>query len=202
MPSEPKRLFASTSKPSGSIKPSISTSNLGATPAASRHRTPGPRHAVQTFSTLRTPAPGPTSFHSPTGRQDNLHSSTLQPTPAPGQSHRKHASPGPTPLPARGIKRSSKSGQPSPGPTPLPSATRTRRRSRQSFTPTQEFQTPAPRWEEEHSLGSITEGVEGLELVTLNELEELDEGHSEDELEYMPPPMKGESDLQAALDRT
>ena len=31
---EPKRLFASTSKPSGSVKPSISTSNLSTTPTA------------------------------------------------------------------------------------------------------------------------------------------------------------------------
>lgn len=54
-----------------------------------------------------------------------------------------------------------------------------------------EYNTPQPKWDEEVSLGSITEGLEGLDIGTgLDELVEVDEG--DDELEYMPPPMKGE----------
>ena len=178
---EPKRLFASTTKQSGS------------TPAPSRlNRTPGPRRQVQTFSTLRTPAPAPSnSFASPTNHLSELQLSTTRQTLGVG-TRGTRPSPGPTPLPSGKARRTSKSAQSSPGPTPLPSATRTRRRSRQSLTPAQpEFQTPAPRWEEEPSLGSITGGVDGLELGALNEVEELDE-EMDNELEYMPPPAQGE----------
>lgn len=90
-----------------------------------------------------------------------------------------------------------------PAPTPLPSATRTRRRSRQSISligpsitpvrPTAEsFQTPAAggRWEEEASLGSITEVLEGIELNVMG-LEGVKEEEDE-EVEYMPPRAVGE----------
>lgn len=100
--------------------------------------------------------------------------------------------------------------------TPLPSATRTRRRSKTSLTPVrqiqpgpekerereqerEEFQTPLPsagRWEEEHSLDSITEGLDELGLGNGNEiqvLEGVEEGEegSEGEIEYMPPKLAG-----------
>ncbi|WWD16863.1 hypothetical protein CI109_101295 [Kwoniella shandongensis] len=86
-----------------------------------------------------------------------------------------------------------------PAPTPLPSATRTRRRSRQSLshislTPIKasleeaSFVTPAHPggWEEEASLGSIEEVVEGQMLEGLREVMEEEDG----EVEYMPPPVE------------
>ncbi|KAK8861236.1 hypothetical protein IAR55_002055 [Kwoniella newhampshirensis] len=89
--------------------------------------------------------------------------------------------------------------QQQPAPTPLPSATRTRRRSRQSLssialTPIKadlqeaSFVTPAPvGWEEEVSLGSIDEIIEGQVLEGLREVVEEEE---DGEVEYMPPPVE------------
>jgi hypothetical protein len=106
----------------------------------------------------------------------------------------------PSTRPARLLRTPAPSLQPyvEPAPTPLPSATRTRRRSRQSLTqsvtPIKQsgFETPAPsgRWEEEHSLDNITEGVEGIELGTLVEGGGVEEG-SDGEVEFMPPPVQG-----------
>ncbi|ORY27629.1 hypothetical protein BCR39DRAFT_537497 [Naematelia encephala] len=90
---------------------------------------------------------------------------------------------------------------PAPGPlipesataTPLPSATRHRRRSsRQSLTPLKaaqepdkSFVTPAPsgKWDEDLSLDSIHEVVQGVGLDEVAEVEEESDG----EVEYMPP---------------
>ncbi|ORX36475.1 hypothetical protein BD324DRAFT_681959 [Kockovaella imperatae] len=178
---EPKRLFASTTKQA--------LTNAAPTQSKS-HKTPGPRRQVQTFASLRTPAPSAAqipNFVSPTHHLSNLQLSTTRTKLNAPKSHSSKQSPGPTPLPSSKSRQSIKPGQPSPGPTPLPSAARTRRRSRQSLTPSQpEFQTPNPRWEEEHSLGSITEGPEAVDLGGINEVEELDE-EMDDEPEYMPP---------------
>ncbi|EIW66168.1 hypothetical protein TREMEDRAFT_65770 [Tremella mesenterica DSM 1558] len=81
-----------------------------------------------------------------------------------------------------------------PDPAPLPSAARTRRRSRQSIslTPAQaekSYQTPAPshKWEDEISLGSIEEGLEGLQMEGEGKMFEVT---GEEDVEYMPPKMQ------------
>jgi hypothetical protein len=54
------------------------------------------------------------------------------------------------------------------------------------------FHTPASKWEEEHSLESITEGFEEIQLgVTGSAMAEVGEEGSDGEVEYMPPPVQG-----------
>ncbi|RSH94296.1 hypothetical protein EHS25_004099 [Saitozyma podzolica] len=159
---EPKRLFASTSGSTSktSIPPSKS---LGSLPALNTHTQTQPKS--KSLLPSKTPARAP-----------------------------------PSTRPARLLRTPAPSLQPyvEPAPTPLPSATRTRRRSRQSLTqsvtPIKEtggFETPAPsgNWEEEHSLDNITEGVEGIELVTASQGGAAEEG-SDGEVQYMPPPVQ------------
>ncbi|GFZ42949.1 hypothetical protein JCM24511_00667 [Saitozyma sp. JCM 24511] len=157
---EPKRLFASTS--GSTSKTSIPPSkSLGSLPALNTHT--------------------------------QLKSKSLLPSKTPARAP-------PSTRPTRLLRTPAPSLQPyvEPAPTPLPSATRTRRRSRQSLTqsvtPIKEtggFETPAPsgRWEEEHSLDNITEGVEGIELGTVVKGGPVEEG-SDGEVEYMPPPVQ------------
>ena len=91
--------------------------------------------------------------------------------------------------------------------TPLPSASRPRHRSRSSLqssasnssltisgsrqsliTPTRPNDLRTP-WEEGDSLGSIAEGVQGLELEGVEE--ETEDFGSDNEVEYMPPRAEG-----------